>query len=82
VTATSAEDAVFVWHDSHAEFVSHEPCSEEFWENWEGSLNSMCKEIEACAGATELVHEFSKLDLPMAIATSSQSSAVEKKRLR
>jgi len=42
----------------------------------------MCNEIGACAGAAELVQEFAKLELPMAIATSSQSVAVEKKRKR
>ena len=42
----------------------------------------MCNEIEACAGATELVQEFAKMGLPIAIATSSQYVAVEKKRTK
>ena len=42
----------------------------------------MCEEIEACAGATELVYAFSKSGLPMAIATSSRSEGVAKKRKR
>ena len=42
----------------------------------------MCEEIEACAGATKLVEEVAKTGLPMAIATSSRYSGVEKKRRR
>ena len=42
----------------------------------------MCEEIEACAGAKELVEALSKTGLPMAIATSSRYAGVEKKRKR
>jgi len=56
--------------------------SEEFWEKWEGGLNDMCNEIEACPGATELVQALAQQKIPMAIATSSQYGAVHKKRQR
>jgi beta-phosphoglucomutase-like phosphatase (HAD superfamily) len=42
----------------------------------------MCDEIGDCKGATELVEELAKTGIPMAIATSSQYNAVEKKKKR
>ena len=57
--------------------------SDEFQKNWEDSLNSMCDEIDACKGATELVQQIAtKTNIPMAIATSSRYVGVEKKRKR
>lgn len=60
--------------------VKKGPTLEEFWDRWESGLNDMCDEIEECQGATRLVREFARLGIPMAIATSSQQMAVEKKR--
>jgi beta-phosphoglucomutase-like phosphatase (HAD superfamily) len=42
----------------------------------------MCEDINECPGATKLVDELAACGLPLAIATSSRYSAVEKKRLR
>ena len=56
--------------------------SNEFMVGWEENLNSFCEEIEACKGAVELVANFAKMGIPMAIATSSRSASVEKKRKR
>ena len=56
--------------------------SDEFWKAWEENLNSMCEEIEECAGATNLVQALASTGLPLAIATSSRYAGVEKKRIR
>lgn len=58
------------------------PNPDQFWKNWEDALSSMCEEIQACNGATEVVEALSKTGLPMAIATSSRYAGVEKKRKR
>ena len=62
----------------------------QLWKNWEDALNSMCEEVEACDGATELVEALSHLSscttppqpLPMGIATSSRMAGVLKKKVR
>lgn len=54
--------------------------SEELAAKWEEQLNELCGSVQACRGAYELVQKLSTLQIPMAIATSSQQSAVEKKR--
>ena len=54
----------------------------EIWKGWEDHLGSMCEEVEACAGATQLVEELAKTGIPMAIATSSRYAGVEQKRKR
>ena len=52
------------------------------WAAWEERLNELCEEVTACAGAPELVDQFAKAGIPMAIATSSRKAAVAKKRKR
>jgi beta-phosphoglucomutase-like phosphatase (HAD superfamily) len=66
----------------------------QLWQNWERRLNDLCRDVEACPGAVELIDAIvktttRKLDdgndkqcILMAIATSSRSAGVEKKRLR
>lgn len=64
------------------------PTAEELVDLWEHHLNGMCTEIEACAGAKALVGAIlsssisSGSNIPMAIATSSRMSGIEKKRTR
>lgn len=64
------------------------PNAMELWKSWEDHLNDMCEtEVEACAGAKELLRALStsqqyQQQLPMAIATSSRYAGVEKKRKR
>jgi beta-phosphoglucomutase-like phosphatase (HAD superfamily) len=53
-----------------------------FWRAWEQRLNDLCKTVEACPGASELVEGLRALHLPMAIATSSRMDSVRKKKLR
>jgi pseudouridine 5'-phosphatase len=62
--------------------VTNPPSLEQFWPTWETNLNNMCEAIDECPGATALVQCLAKLHVPMAIATSSRYSAVEKKRKR
>jgi HAD superfamily hydrolase (TIGR01509 family) len=52
------------------------------WNGWEEALNRLCEEVEACPGAAELVTQLARVGLPMALATSSRQSAVDKKRKR
>ena len=64
------------------------PTPEELIDLWEQNLNGMCTEINACSGAKALVEaivsssNLSGVKIPMAIATSSRMSGVEKKRTR
>lgn len=51
-----------------------------FWKAWEVRLNVLCREVEACPGAAELVEGLRKARVPMAIATSSRAASVQKKR--
>jgi len=70
------------------------PTVDQLWSSWEENLNSYCSQVEACPGAAELVQALvaSRTScnnsntnttslLPMAIATSSRSAALAKKRL-
>jgi HAD superfamily hydrolase (TIGR01509 family) len=52
------------------------------WKTWEENLNDLSEQVEACPGARELVHQFSALGIPLAIATSSRADSVAKKRTR
>ena len=54
--------------------------TEELAASWEEHLNEYCGNVQACHGAYELVQKLAELQIPMAIATSSRQSAVEKKR--
>ena len=45
-------------------------------------LNNLCADVEACPGALKLVQGLFKLEIPLAIATSSRREAVEKKRIK
>jgi len=91
-------------------FFSLSNDSIELWKQWEDALNSMCEEVEACEGATELVQALANASLvtdndhdgnygastnattttrkngmtklPMAIATSSRLTNVQRKRCR
>ena len=56
------------------------PTVEQLGSSWEENLNSYCEQVQACTGALELVEKFASIGFPMAIATSSRHSAVEKKR--
>mmetsp|Transcript_15910 Transcript_15910/g.44010 ORF Transcript_15910/g.44010 Transcript_15910/m.44010 type:complete len:374 (-) Transcript_15910:678-1799(-) len=64
------------------------PTVDELIDLWEKNLNGMCAEIEACEGAKALVEgivsycSFSNSKIPLAIATSSRMSGVNKKRIR
>jgi len=58
------------------------PSVQELIDSWEAKLNGMCTEIEACAGAKALVCAIASSNIPMAIATSSRMSGVDKKRTR
>jgi len=64
------------------------PSVQELIDSWEAKLNGMCTEIEACAGAKALVCAIASSStssgskIPMAIATSSRMSGVNKKRTR
>jgi pseudouridine 5'-phosphatase len=49
---------------------------------WDDHLSSYCQEVQACDGARELVDRMARLQLPMAIATSSRTAAVAAKRRR
>mmetsp|Transcript_23048 Transcript_23048/g.54695 ORF Transcript_23048/g.54695 Transcript_23048/m.54695 type:complete len:341 (-) Transcript_23048:46-1068(-) len=64
-------------------------------QNWENRLNELCHEVDACPGAVQLIqaivaatkfpstsHDRQQQHIPMAIATSSRSTGVEKKRVR
>jgi pseudouridine 5'-phosphatase len=76
------------WGPIVIEYAIHKwnlPCEQaptvaELWTSWENNLNSFCSEVQACVGAAELVDALSKLQLPLAIATSSRMAAVEQKR--
>jgi len=64
------------------------PTVEELIDLWEQNLNGMCSQIEACEGAKALVKSIisscssSNSKIPLAIATSSRMSGVDKKRTR
>jgi pseudouridine 5'-phosphatase len=51
-------------------------------DQWEDHLSNYCREVQACAGANEVVDRLASLRVPMAIATSSRASAVAKKQSR
>lgn len=57
------------------------PSVDQLGGDWEQNLNQLCDQVQACPGANELIEKFAVLGLPMAIATSSRQSAVEKKRM-
>ena len=48
---------------------------DKFWR-----ANELCSQVQACAGATEIVEGLRKLNIPMAIATSSRMDSVNKKK--
>jgi beta-phosphoglucomutase-like phosphatase (HAD superfamily) len=58
------------------------PTVTELWQGWEDKLNEYCEQVESCKGAPELVQRFAAAGIPMAIATSSRSASVAKKRIR
>ena len=49
---------------------------------WERNLGEMCHAVEKMAGALELVTALHRMGVKLAIATSSNSEAVAKKRIR
>ena len=54
-----------------------------FIEAWERRLGSLCEQVVACPGALELVRALSEHgDLPLAVATSSRSEGVRKKKIK
>eukprot|EP00591_Stephanopyxis_turris_P007203 CAMPEP_0195531460 /NCGR_PEP_ID=MMETSP0794_2-20130614/35435_1 /TAXON_ID=515487 /ORGANISM="Stephanopyxis turris, Strain CCMP 815" /LENGTH=254 /DNA_ID=CAMNT_0040663271 /DNA_START=44 /DNA_END=808 /DNA_ORIENTATION=+ len=55
---------------------------DKFWARWETRLNELCENVQTCIGATELVEELAKRNIPMGIATSSRKMAVDKKRIK
>lgn len=69
---------------SHDSTVVEFPDAMRLWKAWEDHLGDMCGEVEACAGAKELVRALAESNrpLPMAIATSSRYAGVRKKRRR
>jgi pseudouridine 5'-phosphatase len=56
------------------------PSSRKLAKTWEENLNKLCDQVQACPGALDLVEKFAVLGLPMAVATSSQSASVVRKR--
>lgn len=68
--------------DSSSNFFPMPPSVEEMAHAWETNLNSLCPRVKACPGAHELVEEAAKLEIPLAIATSSRMNAVQQKRLK
>jgi pseudouridine 5'-phosphatase len=56
------------------------PSVEQLAMDWENQLSHLCDQVQACPGALELVQQFARAGFPMAIATSSRQSAVQKKR--
>lgn len=66
------------------------PTVQELIDSWEDNLNGMCTQIEACSGSKALIGAMITSSLsssknkkiPMAIATSSRMSGVDKKRIR
>mmetsp|Transcript_3026 Transcript_3026/g.3559 ORF Transcript_3026/g.3559 Transcript_3026/m.3559 type:complete len:251 (-) Transcript_3026:435-1187(-) len=54
----------------------------QLWNNWEMNLNSFCKDVKECEGATKLIKMLVEKGIPIAIATSSRTISVQKKRLR
>jgi pseudouridine 5'-phosphatase len=59
----------------------HLPTPDELWLKWENHLNEYCKHVQLCQGSMDIVNNFSKQKIPMAIATSSRAAAVAKKRI-
>lgn len=54
-----------------------------FIETWERRLGELCEEVVACPGAPELVQALFQHDnISLAIATSSRSAGVQKKRIK
>ncbi|KAL7454356.1 hypothetical protein ACHAWC_005997 [Mediolabrus comicus] len=54
-----------------------------FIETWERRLGELCEEVVACPGAPELVQALFQHDnIALAIATSSRSAGVQKKRIK
>ena len=47
---------------------------------WEEELGQLMSSVEACKGAYEIISELSRRGIPMAIATSSRSGSVQKKK--
>lgn len=60
--------------------VTDLPTVDELWSSWEDHVSQMCHQVEACAGAPELVQQLAVAGIPMAIATSSRQASVDKKR--
>jgi pseudouridine 5'-phosphatase len=56
------------------------PSAQKLASNLEENLNKLCDQVQACPGALDLVEQFAALGLPMAVATSSQSASVNRKR--
>jgi beta-phosphoglucomutase-like phosphatase (HAD superfamily) len=88
---------VVEWAKKHWQAPSEEPetvwpDAMQLWKAWEEHLGDMCEQVEACAGAKELVqaiaranmmtHHHTRATVPMAIATSSRYAGVDKKRKR
>lgn len=53
---------------------------DKFWRAYELRLNELCSQVQACAGAAEIIEGLRKLNIPMAIATSSRIDSVNKKK--
>jgi len=50
------------------------------WQLWEARLSELCRNVETCPGAFEIVAALSGQNIPIAIATSSQLQAVNQKK--
>jgi beta-phosphoglucomutase-like phosphatase (HAD superfamily) len=55
------------------------PSVEQLACDWENHLNNLCEQVKECPGAFQLIKRFAAVGLPMAIATSSRQTAVERK---
>mmetsp|Transcript_11869 Transcript_11869/g.25694 ORF Transcript_11869/g.25694 Transcript_11869/m.25694 type:complete len:271 (+) Transcript_11869:89-901(+) len=69
-----------IWGVENVPDASNEDVLDAFWKEWELRLNKLCGEVKACSGALELVEGLRRARVPMAIATSSRATSVQKKR--
>lgn len=62
--------------------ISHLITPEDMVSRWEQTLNTLCSHVKLMPGAMELIDKLDRLNVPMAIATSSREAAVNVKRLK
>lgn len=70
------------WTNGWENSEEREKIVKSFMEAWEIRLNELCSEVEACAGAPELVEALRAAKIPLAIATSSRMVSVNQKKIK